>query len=51
MKTSNKRILSKEMMLQVIAYEQPKLLVMSGAGDIDALMQPVKEILLQTIHV
>ena len=42
----NKRILSKEIMLQVIATEKPKLLVMCGAGDIDALVQPVKNILL-----
>jgi UDP-N-acetylmuramate--alanine ligase len=42
----NKRILSKEMMLQVVATERPKLLIMCGAGDIDALIQPVKNILL-----
>jgi UDP-N-acetylmuramate--alanine ligase len=43
---SKKRILSKEIALQVIASEQPKLLVMCGAGDIDALVQPIKNILL-----
>ncbi len=43
---SNKRILSKEMMLQVVAMERPKLLAMCGAGDIDAMVQPVKNILL-----
>ncbi len=43
---SNKRILSKEIMLQVIASEQPKLLVMCGAGDIDALVTRAKEALL-----
>ena len=42
---SNKRILSKEIMLQVIKEEQPKLLVMCGAGDIDALVLPVKDLL------
>ncbi|TKK65207.1 UDP-N-acetylmuramate--L-alanine ligase [Ilyomonas limi] len=46
MTISNKRILSKEMMLQVVATERPKLLVMCGAGDIDALVQPVKNILM-----
>jgi UDP-N-acetylmuramate--alanine ligase len=45
---SNKRILSKEIMLKVVAAEQPNLLVMCGAGDIDALVQPVKNILLNT---
>ena len=43
---NNKRILSKEMVLQTMAEEQPKLLVMCGAGDIDALVNPVKKILL-----
>ena len=47
---SNKRILSKEVMLKVIAQEQPRLLVMCGAGDIDALVLPAKEILSQ-LHV
>ena len=46
MTINNKRILSKEMMLQVVATERPDLLVMCGAGDIDALVQPVKNILL-----
>jgi UDP-N-acetylmuramate--alanine ligase len=46
MSITNKRILSKEMMLQVVATERPKLLVMCGAGDIDALVQPVKNTLL-----
>ncbi len=43
----NKRILSKEIALQVIAQESPKLLVMCGAGDIDTLIIPAKNILLQ----
>ncbi len=45
MTIANKRILSKEIMLQVVAQEKPRLLVMCGAGDIDALVQPVKNIL------
>ena len=48
MNISNKRILSKEIMLKVVAAEQPNLLIMCGAGDIDALVQPVKNILLNT---
>jgi len=46
MTISNKRILAKERMLHVVATERPKLLIMCGAGDIDALVQPVKNILL-----
>jgi UDP-N-acetylmuramate--alanine ligase len=46
MTITNKRILSKEMMLQVVATEKPELIVMCGAGDIDALVQSVKNILL-----
>ncbi len=42
----NKRILSKEVLLQVIAQEQPKLLALCGAGDIDTLVSPVKNSLL-----
>ena len=44
----NKRILSKEIALQVIEQEVPKLLVMSGAGDIDTLVTPAKNLLLQS---
>src|SRR5207237_3124299 len=46
MTINNKRILSKEIMMQIVTEEQPKLLVMCGAGDIDTLVQPVKNILL-----
>ncbi len=42
-----KRILSKEMLLQVIEMEKPKLIAMCGAGDIDALVLPVKNVLLK----
>lgn len=44
-----KRILSKDIMLQMIKQEQPKLVVMCGAGDIDALVIPVKERLGNTL--
>ncbi len=45
MKGTNKRILSKEEMKTWVAENNPHLLVMAGAGDIDALVQPVKELL------
>ncbi|BAV10355.1 UDP-N-acetylmuramate--L-alanine ligase [Filimonas lacunae] len=45
MKHSNVKLLSKEEMLQYVGQQRPSLLVMSGAGDIDALLEPVKEIL------
>jgi len=39
--------LSKEDLMQVLKNEnKPELLIMAGAGDIDALVQPVKEILI-----
>ena len=37
--------LSKEEMQQWVKDNQPKLLVMAGAGDIDVLVEPVKKIL------
>jgi UDP-N-acetylmuramate--alanine ligase len=46
MKLDHKQVLSKEGMKQWVTTAQPELLVMAGAGDIDALIQPVKEILL-----
>lgn len=45
MKTAKKQVLSKEGMKKWVADNQPKLIVMAGAGDIDALVQPVKELL------
>ena len=45
MKLENKRILSKEAMQQWVTEHRPKLLIMCGAGDIDTLLQPVKDIL------
>ncbi len=46
MNMANKQVLGKEEMKIWIASHQPKLVVMAGAGDIDALVQPVKELLL-----
>jgi len=45
MQISGKQVLSKEEMKTWVSEHQPKLLVMAGAGDIDALVQPVKELL------
>lgn len=44
MNTSN-IIMSKEELLAWVSSRKPKLLVMAGAGDIDALVEPVKKIL------
>ena len=45
MKIDKKKVLTKEEMKEWVKEHQPKLLVMCGAGDIDALVEPVKEIL------
>jgi UDP-N-acetylmuramate--alanine ligase len=44
MNTSN-IIMSKEELLAWVTSRKPKLLIMAGAGDIDALVEPVKKIL------
>jgi UDP-N-acetylmuramate--alanine ligase len=38
-------VLSKEALLQRVKESKPELLVMAGAGDIDVMVQQVKEIL------
>ncbi len=45
MSVPQKQVLQKEEMKQWISKHQPKLVVMAGAGDIDALVNPVKELL------
>jgi UDP-N-acetylmuramate--alanine ligase len=45
MKLNKKKLLTKEEMKAWVAATKPKILVMAGAGDIDALVLPVKEIL------
>lgn len=45
MKLGNKKLLGKEEMQQWVREQKPKLLVMAGAGDIDVLVEPVKNIL------
>jgi UDP-N-acetylmuramate--alanine ligase len=45
MTIAGKRVLEKEEMKQWMQTNRPRLVVMAGAGDIDALVQPVKSIL------
>ncbi len=47
MKQQKKQMLEKEQMLEWIKSSKPELVVMAGAGDIDALVKPVKMILEQ----
>ncbi len=47
MALANKHILSKEELKSWVKINKPALLVMAGAGDIDALVEPVKAILEQ----
>lgn len=43
----NKKIMNKNELEEYIKNLQPSLLVMAGAGDIDTLIQPIKQILVQ----
>lgn len=45
MKLQNKRLVSKPDVLEIIKNEKPELLLTVGAGDIDTLVQPLKQIL------
>lgn len=45
MKHHKKQLLNKEKMLEWVASNKPELLIMAGAGDIDALVKPVADIL------
>ena len=47
MELPQKQILDKNAMLDWMKLYKPQLVIMLGAGDIDALVQPVKEILMQ----
>ncbi len=42
----NKRLCSKQNILEIINYKNPELLVTIGAGDIDTLITPIKTLLL-----
>ena len=43
--TDSKRVLSKEQVLEAVKNSPPELLVTAGAGDVDRLVLPLKEIL------
>jgi UDP-N-acetylmuramate--alanine ligase len=45
MKLANKRICSKQESIDHVATERPELLLTVGAGDIDQLVQPLKQVL------
>lgn len=45
MQLSNKQVIEKTELMDWVKNNQPKLMVMAGAGDIDALVQPVKKVL------
>ncbi len=45
MQLAEKQILEKQALLNWVKENQPELLVMAGAGDIDTLVLPIKEIL------
>ena len=45
MALANKQVMSKEELKNWVKENRPPLLVMAGAGDIDAMVEPVKEIL------
>jgi len=45
MTINNKQVLDKTALLTWVKEHKPKLLVMAGAGDIDTLLEPVKQIL------
>lgn len=47
MQVAKRQVLNKEELKTWVAEHQPGLLVMAGAGDIDALVQPVKDLLLK----
>ena len=46
MKLKRKQVLGKEGMLSWVKLNKPQLVILCGAGDIDTLIQPVKEILM-----
>ncbi|MGZ3872016.1 MAG: UDP-N-acetylmuramate--L-alanine ligase [Mucilaginibacter sp.] len=45
MKLQNKRLCGKQEALEIVKNERPELLLTVGAGDIDTLVQPLKQIL------
>ncbi len=49
MQLNNKQSLNKKDMMKWVKEQNPKLLIMCGAGDIDALIEPVKHLLEETV--
>lgn len=49
MKSKNKKLSSKEALVSEVTNELPEVLVTMGAGDIDRLVEPLKEALLNVI--
>jgi UDP-N-acetylmuramate--alanine ligase len=47
MKNKNKKVVSKEELTDWIKNNKTELLITAGAGDIDMLVQPIKEIIKQ----
>lgn len=45
MKNKNSKVLSSEAVLETLKNKKPELLITSGAGDIDVLVEPIKKIL------
>jgi UDP-N-acetylmuramate--alanine ligase len=45
MKLANKRICGKAESIEIVAAEKPELLLTVGAGDIDQLVEPLKQVL------
>ena len=45
MRSNNKRVLDKSELLEWIKKNKTELLITAGAGDIDTLVDPVKQIL------
>jgi UDP-N-acetylmuramate--alanine ligase len=45
MKLNDKAVMSKDELLSFIQKNKRELIVMAGAGDIDNLVQPIKQIL------
>jgi UDP-N-acetylmuramate--alanine ligase len=48
MKKDNAQVLGKTELMDTLAQQKPELLLTMGAGDIDTLVQPIKNILLKT---
>jgi UDP-N-acetylmuramate--alanine ligase len=45
LKIKNKRVLTKSQVLEEIKINRPEVLLTMGAGDIDALVEPIEKIL------